>query len=207
MHPLRVFPLKQEAAARSGGRTLRSSKSGPLPPGEARTRTASRTASLRSPLRHPRVKKEPCGAVVRRSHSDCPFHERPGLSCRSEALGRTAPLGRIEQSADLLTLVDEHLHVDSNGPPSRGQGNRRPRCWPWRQHGLCSWRIRGKAPGAAIHPHWRCGGTSATEGRIRPASAARGCCVLSFRTSFRLGSRTRLTAGDLRFALVRVASS
>jgi hypothetical protein len=44
------------------------------------------------------------------------IHAHPALSVASRRTGKTSPLDRIQQQgADLLSLVDEHLHVDPNG--------------------------------------------------------------------------------------------
>jgi hypothetical protein len=51
------------------------------------------------------------------------IHAHPALSAAPKRPGKTSPPGRIQQQggAVLLLLVDEHLHVDPNGLPLRGQ--------------------------------------------------------------------------------------
>jgi hypothetical protein len=64
----------------------------------------------------------------------------PALSAAPKRPGKTSALDRIQQQgADLLSLVDEHLHFDPNGLPWRG--NRAP------EAGYVSWSLR-----AAIAP-------------------------------------------------------
>jgi hypothetical protein len=48
-------------------------------------------------------------------------HAHPALSAAPKRSDKTSPHDRIQQQgADLLSLVDEHLHVDSNGLSLRG---------------------------------------------------------------------------------------
>jgi hypothetical protein len=45
------------------------------------------------------------------------IHAHPALSAAPKQPGKTSPPGRIQQQgADLLSVVDEHLHVDPNAP-------------------------------------------------------------------------------------------
>ena len=59
---------------------------------------------------------------ARGEHANALLHPRTSGSLpRSETAGKSSRLDRIQQCADLLSLVDEHLHVDFSAPPMRGK--------------------------------------------------------------------------------------
>jgi len=82
--------------------------------------------------RLPRCPREATSAMCEKQVSDRPggnfsCQEDPALSPSPKRADQASPPGRIQrQSADLLSLLDEHLQVDSNRLPLRGRHHSPP---------------------------------------------------------------------------------